>query len=140
MTANTLKPVTCTCEKCRRMCAASVCVPTPDEARTLIRRGYASRMSLYQPNGNSPVNAFVAPSPTDPKARVLPNTNQGACTFFKEEKCQLHDIGLKPLEGRLAHHDRDWREIRVHVVSHWKGRQYESVGRQLEAAQARVKT
>lgn len=26
------------------------------------------------------------------------------CVFFNDGLCQLHDIGLKPTEGRLSHH------------------------------------
>jgi len=27
------------------------------------------------------------------------------CTFFKNGKCELHDLGLKPTEGRYASHE-----------------------------------
>ena len=28
----------------------------------------------------------------------------GYCTFFRDGLCELHDLGLKPTEGRLSHH------------------------------------
>ena len=28
------------------------------------------------------------------------------CTFFKDNKCELHGTGLQPLECRYCHHDR----------------------------------
>jgi hypothetical protein len=42
------------------------------------------------------------------------------CTFFKDGKCELHDLGLKPLEGRVAiHDDRTGREINRALALEW---------------------
>lgn len=45
----------------------------------------------------------------------------GSCAFLKDGLCELHSKGLKPLEGRLAHHSMPWQIARDHVVSLWAG-------------------
>lgn len=29
----------------------------------------------------------------------------GCCVFFHDGKCELHESGLKPTEGKLSHHE-----------------------------------
>jgi len=119
-----MKESVCSCEKCKQMCAHSVCIPTPEEARELMRRGYVNRMSQYTfMDGES----YLAPSPAGLEGAHLSHTNMGACTFFKDGLCELHDKGLKPLEGRLANHDLQWQPIRFHVISQWRGKAFQSV-------------
>lgn len=70
----------------------------------------------------------IGPSPKNYEgATGLPNTIVGGCTFFSAGLCTLHALGLKPLEGRISHHSKDWKQVRLEVLSHWKGKQYESV-------------
>jgi hypothetical protein len=42
-----------------------------------------------------------------PIIMVQPNYDEdkGACTFFVNGLCQLHELGLKPTEGKLSHHN-----------------------------------
>ena len=45
------------------------------------------------------------------------------CTFWKKGKCELHEIGLKPLQGKLAHHDHSMEqvnEIAHHINESWE--------------------
>lgn len=126
-----LAPISCRCPKCRAMCSHSVCLPTPKEARELLRRGYALRMAVYQFKPGSDSDSYVGPATKGREDEVLNRTNYGACTFHKDGLCELHDLGLKPLEGRATHHDRDWREARLQVVKTWKGKAFESVSSQL---------
>lgn len=119
-----LTEITCACERCKGMCAGSTCLPTPDEARRLIRAGYATRLATYHFAGLS----FVGPAPAGREGALnLTHTRYGACTFFREGLCELHDKGLKPLEGRIAHHDRHWLDVRLEVEQHWRGRRFDSV-------------
>jgi len=114
------------------MCASSTCLPTPKEARELIRKGFAGRLSTYL-FGEKQVKV-IGPSPKGYEgSRSLPNTIIGGCSFFSDGLCQLHALGLKPLEGRLANHSRDFVPVRVEVLSHWRGKQYESVLKSLDA-------
>ena len=105
------------------MCATSTCFPTPVEVRALIKRGYAGRLARYETLAGDRV---VGPAPVDHDGSVLAlSTRQ--CTFYRDGLCELHDAGLKPMEGRLAHHDRHPLPVRLRVLSEWKGRRYESV-------------
>ena len=117
----------CDCPKCAAMCANSTCLPTPSEARDLIRAGYGQRLATYRFWPDPKRMAFVGPAPRGQEgARNLMHT-RGGCTFFDGAHCELHSKGLKPLEGRLAHHTRPWEPIRLHMLTHWKGRQFQSV-------------
>jgi hypothetical protein len=109
------------------MCAHSVCLPTPEEARILIKRGYGPRLATYQLCPDPTQLVFVGPAPKGKEgARALPDTG-AACTFYTDGECELHDLGLKPLEGRLAHHDRDPAPIRIHMSTLWRGKTFNSV-------------
>jgi hypothetical protein len=115
----------CSCETCKGMCAHTSCVPTPKEARELIRR-YPDRMVRFVQNGQR----YIAPK--------FDTTNAfGPCTFFKDGWCELHDIGLKPLEGRISSHATDPRTVRTEVLNHWKGKIFESVEKQLSRHEPR---
>jgi hypothetical protein len=130
-----LTPIVCACEKCQAMCASSTCLPTPAEARELVRRGYGSRLATYRFEPDPQKLSFVGPAPAGMEgARDLPHTRTGPCTFFHGGRCDLHNPGLKPLEGRLAHHTRHWVPVRLHVAEHWRGKQFESVCAMLERA------
>lgn len=128
-----LKPTSCSCEQCQSMCAHSTCMPTPAGAQALIAAGFGARLARYEPKG-SQVHGFVGPAPAGKEGQILPTTNQGACTFFREGRCQLHGLGLKPEEGQLAHHARDWREVRKAVYLTWAPESYPRALAQLAAS------
>lgn len=107
--------IACDCQACRAMCQGSVCLPTPAEAEDLCKR-FPERMSQYVFEDG---RRYIAPGPAGLENRTLPRTNMARCTFCKPDgHCELHGDG-KPLEGRLAHHTRDWREVRIQVIEHW---------------------
>jgi len=119
-----MTPITCACPACQSMCRRSVCIPTPDEARVLIRR-YPQRMARY-PNQN-----VIAPRTVGGAAEAADTA--GRCTFHTDDgRCELHEVGLKPFEGRMACHDRNSDQIRWRAISHWAGRRYESVSKALD--------
>lgn len=109
-----MKQVSCDCPKCRAMCEHSVCLPTPQEAASLLER-FPTRMGKYRFDDG---REYTAPATVGFEGRVLSNTNMGSCTFHKNGLCELHNNG-KPLEGRLAHHDTPWQQVRLHVISTW---------------------
>jgi hypothetical protein len=100
------------------MCERSACLPTPREAAMLIDRGYGARLARYAAH-----IACVGPAPQGSEGKTVHSTN-GRCTFFDGVRCELHALGLKPLEGRIAHHDRDWRVTRSTVLRHWRPADY----------------
>jgi hypothetical protein len=58
---------------------------------------------------------------TAPKRVSIPVAR--GCTFRHRSLCRLHDIGLKPLEGRVAGHaisEDAARRARAHIVKAWR--------------------
>lgn len=110
-----MQPISCNCEKCQRMCEGSTCLPTPQEAAVLVSR-FPGRMAEYVFS-----KTVTAPAPAGREGQGLPlcSTNLGRCTFRSVEGCELHELGLKPMEGRLAHHDRDTHAVRMSVLATW---------------------
>jgi hypothetical protein len=109
------------------MCEDSTCMPTPDEARALIRAGYGARLATYQVQPDPERFAWVGPAPAGSEgARGLPDSKRG-CTFHVGGRCELHNLGLKPWEGRMAHHSRAWQPIRLAAMRSWRGKQFVSV-------------
>lgn len=118
----------CDCQVCQGMCANSTCLPTPQEVRALIKAGHGNRLATYTWGGKY----YIAPAPKGREGdRGLVSTKIGACTFFDGKHCEIHGK-LKPLEGRLALHDRPWKPIRFHVMQTWRGKQFESVLKALD--------
>lgn len=125
-----MNEVVCSCEKCRAMCEHSVCLPTPAEARSLVRAGYGEKMRRYEWVDKSGKTVVVV-APAMVGCDRTDKTMGGSCSFYREGLCELHE-GMKPLEGRLAHHDRHWLPIRLAVLKHWPGKVGESVAKQLK--------
>lgn len=124
--------VHCDCQTCASMCANSTCLPTPNEAQALIEAGYGPRLATYRFWPDRDNMAVIGPAPRGREgSRNLMHTKRG-CTFFDGRHCELHSQGLKPLEGRLAHHDRPWQPLRLHMIKHWRREMFESVETMLD--------
>lgn len=108
-----MQPITCACEQCRAMCRNSTCLCSPDDVQRLIDAGFKDRLAAYV----FPAGRAIGPAPAS-GGREHSTTRMGACTFFSEG-CELHDAGLKPTEGQLAHHTRHWIEVRQAVMQQW---------------------
>lgn len=98
----------CDCQECRIMCRRP-CWPTPDEAFELIAAGYAQNM-MYdywaRIEGDIGVIAPALKGREGDHAPFMPYSEDG-CTFWHNGLCQLHDRGLKPLEGRMTYACRE---------------------------------
>ena len=141
----TLKDIpdsTCSCERCQRMCEERPCWSTPKEASALIKAGYGDRLWLdfwaggFGDDYLDDVN-ILAPAAVGSEKAYRPFWPTGRCTFLTDEGlCELHDLGLKPTEGRKAScaesHDkamvlheavaRTWDdEAAQHLVGEWTG-------------------
>lgn len=97
----------CTCKTCKEMCRRP-CWGTPVEVEKIIHAGYGKRLMLY----------FYDKSITDSIELLTPALKGGegrslhteyfaqrntSCTFQdKRGLCELHDKGLKPIEGRMS--------------------------------------
>ena len=78
---------------------------TVEEAAREIEAGHASRMMLEM----SPDRSFGVLSPAFRGCEMQFAANEYAdrgCTYFGDDRCELHGSGLMPLECRFCHHDR----------------------------------
>ncbi len=84
------KPVECKCQVCKTQCKTP-CFGTPEDMVNIIAAGYQYRVCVQVINGTQ----MITP---------LPDMERGCCTFFRNGLCELHESGLKPTVGKLAHH------------------------------------
>lgn len=93
------EPVSCKCSRCKAQCLRSPCLGTPQDILKLIEAGYKDRLGVTVWSVGMLIGAIPFPIPM-----VQPmQTNEG-CAFLKDGLCILHDLGLKPTEGRLSYH------------------------------------
>ena len=89
----------CTCKSCQAMCKHCPCLGTPDDILKIIKAGFADKLEgttwlAGLKYGQGPIY-MVQP---------LQNKN-GRCAFLdKDDLCKLHNLGLKPIEGKLSSH------------------------------------
>jgi hypothetical protein len=119
-------PTGCTCPTCVAMCRCHPCAPTVNEARLLIKNGYAKRLMLkIWASRDDPHFAIVGLCPAivgfecgvDPMKSYL-----APCTFLKNDRCELHNLGLKPSEGKFATHDTTPAEEEINdkeIIKTW---------------------
>ncbi|MCP1384853.1 hypothetical protein [Runella salmonicolor] len=93
-----LQPSECHCEMCQQMCHTAPCIGTPFDMfliqeRPDFRDKVAITMNVAATRLGLPPILMIAPSYKKEK---------GHCAFFENGKCVLHEIGLKPTEGKLA--------------------------------------
>lgn len=95
---------TCACSKCVKMCEERPCWPTPDEAKAIIDAGLGNRlMSDWWADSTTGDIHIISPAISGYEGKGAPFWPTGRCTFLTQDnKCELHDIGLKPIEGRVA--------------------------------------
>lgn len=90
------------------MCKDRPCWGTPDGINKLIDAGFADKLMLdwwVKPSGDVYI---IAPAIVGREKRLAPSMPYGRCTLLtNEDLCPLHDRGLKPFEGRMAHHDHE---------------------------------
>lgn len=113
------KPSQCCCKLCQMQCHTP-CLGTPQDIEKLIDAGYASRLAVTE--WAAGIVLGVAKD-TVPMLQAVDDGNY--CTFFHDGKCELHDKGLKPTEGRLSHHSQradnfvPKRSISWNVAKEW---------------------
>ncbi len=94
------KPSACKCEMCKNQCRTP-CLGTPEDILRLIDAGYKDRLKPTMWLTGMALGKLPYPIPMV-QAEVMEN---GWCTFRRDDGlCELHDLGLKPTEGRLSHH------------------------------------
>jgi hypothetical protein len=110
----------CVCEICKEMCVRRPCWPSPDEVVKLIEAGYGDRLMLDYWCADPDIN-IIAPACIGSERSRAPSFRFTRCTFIGAlGLCELHDIGLKPIEGRLTHHDGDLKDLHYDVAMLWE--------------------
>lgn len=114
-------PSECDCDVCSQMCHTPCC-GTPEDIKRLIDAGYSSRLMLDDlPGGET----MLKPALKDFEGGRAPwqvRSVQG-CTFWKQGKCELHNLGLKPVQGRMANHsnsEEDHEKIEIYLNQAWE--------------------
>jgi hypothetical protein len=118
----------CDCKKCSSMCHAPCC-GTPDDIEKLMNAGYGNRLMYDNLEGGE---TMLKPALKGYEGIRSPweTSNEEGCTFWKEGKCELHDLGLKPSQGKLAHHSlttEQHAEIGEYVNNSWKNHKGDEV-------------
>lgn len=124
------KPTACQCSKCQSQCHTP-CLGTPEDIVRLIEAGYSE--SLAPTEWVVGMLFGVTRQPVYMiQARVEAN---GYCTFFHDGKCELHDRGLKPTEGKLSHHSigidnfNPKKSLSWLVAKEWLDAENENIGK-----------
>lgn len=90
----------CSCDTCKSQCTRCSCLGTPGDIKNIIDAGFADRLSPTIWMAGIIMGATKLPVPMV-QAKFIPGSG---CTFFKNGLCELHNLGLKPTEGKLSHH------------------------------------
>lgn len=154
-TKSVLVPLeSCTCDVCKDMCQRP-CWPTPSEAKKIIDAGFGHRlMEDYWIDGQVGHVNILCPALSGYENKTAPFWPSGKCTFQdKNGLCELHDLGLKPIEGRVADCRKMNKKHNLHemmmiawnnreaenLVSDWKKCSTGEMGRSKNAAYNRVR-
>jgi|JI7StandDraft_1071085.scaffolds.fasta_scaffold18917_4 hypothetical protein len=110
----------CDCEMCSSMCHGP-CSGTPEDMEKLIDRGFGNRLSY---DDWEPKPYILKPSLKGYEGKKQPwhTRSEEGCTFWKDGKCELHNLGLKPTQGKLERHDstiEQSKEIQNMIIESW---------------------
>ena len=88
-------PSECSCEACVAMCERTPCLGTPEDIERLMDSGLMETLWFTEWH-------FGVPHGVPVIRMVQVKQLSTGCPFLKDRKCVLHDLALKPTEGRLA--------------------------------------
>lgn len=92
------KPIQCKCKDCKKQCRTP-CMGTPSDILKLIEAGYVNKLSKTQW-----AVALLYKRHDSVILMIQATAGENGCVFFHDGLCELHDLGLKPTEGKLSHH------------------------------------
>lgn len=93
------KPSNCKCRACKDQCRTP-CLGTPQDIMRLIEAGYADKVMPTQWLVGMVLGKIDYPIQMVQAIQM----DEGWCVFHKDGLCELHNLSLKPTEGRLSHH------------------------------------
>jgi hypothetical protein len=101
-------PSECDCKKCQTMCHAPCCGSVEDFEK-LIEAGFADRLMFDDLPSICDGGDILKPALKGHEGRQAPwgVSSLRGCTFWDCGKCQLHESGLKPIQGKMARHDNN---------------------------------
>ena len=105
------KPVQYNCEKCKQMCQRTPCLGTPHDILALIEAGYIDKLAYTEWAAGIYLGHTNRPIPMVQIRSIDDSRHDGCCVFYHDGKCELHENGLKPTEGKLSHHEVYEREL-----------------------------
>ena len=91
------KPSSCSCKDCASMCVTA-CLGTPQDILRLVESGYTHRIKLTYWMVGMVLGELDFPI----EMYQLEETKDKGCSMLVNDKCTLHDAGLKPTEGYLS--------------------------------------
>lgn len=109
------KPTYCKCKLCKMQCSHP-CLGTPDDMILLMMEGYGKRVMKIFWDGAIEFGLYDEPIPM---LTPLYDEQKKSCTFFTDGLCELHDLGLKPTEGKLSHHSTTAENFNVKKSIGW---------------------
>lgn len=95
------KPVSCKCLSCQSQCKREPCLGTPVDIAKIKEAGFADR--IFPTLWGAGILMGVTTEIIEMEQPLFDKA-KGSCTFFNNGLCELHDLGLKPTEGKLSHH------------------------------------
>ena len=106
------------------MCKNRPCWGTPEDIEKIKAAGYSHKLMMdYWYKSDEEDIPIEAPAIVGYEGKDAPFWPSGQCTFLENDRCILHDLGLKPTEGRLAHcSDKNDLPVSLHetVAMTWK--------------------
>ena len=113
------KEYVCQCKKCISCCENRPCWPTPQEAKKLIENKFGKQLMLDYWEDDENIY-IVSPAIKRYEGRHAPYTPKGKCTFLDSNNlCKLHDLGLKPLEGKVSGCKKSYPNLHHDVAMLW---------------------
>lgn len=107
------KPCECKCSLCKMQCHTP-CLGTPQDIEKLIDAGYAENLAPTLWAAGIMMGVIDFPIPM-----IQAIAGEEYCVFFHNGLCKLHDLGLKPTEGRLSHHSTRIDNFKVSKSIAW---------------------
>lgn len=105
------QPISCNCEKCKQMCQRTPCLGTPQDILALINAGHVDKVCYTEWAAGLFLGHITRPIEMV-QIKYKGNGPNGECVFYNNGKCELHENGLKPTEGKLSHHEVSAIELR----------------------------
>lgn len=126
-----MKETICNCQECIEMCKDRPCWGTPAEVKRIIKCGFEKRLMLDYWIGDGPNNAdifILSPAIKSYETKPAPFWPKGTCTFLiNNGKCEIHDLKLKPLEGRIANHRYSQKSLHKKVAMTWNNKKAQAL-------------